>query len=346
VTESEGGPTFVEATQRPRPVINPGEVLDLMPAAETVRTAFAVQVPAAAFVEALEPAERRTLKELTRELRAEQETGELKPGPDERARAEMLADMLDRFPAPDARAKRELKLLAQHVRRAERLPSPAERGVFATVDETSTLEDLAGDLRAVVEESAPRQGGVWWANLTKDEQRELEQLVERVVGAGFFARRRGVEAARLGIDELVRLAETPAPLRSLAEEGAAVLPAGVLADVMAGRLLGVDVGVLAVVMLSFATRRLHPRAEHLVGWTDDGATLVIRAGGLHRLLPEWTDGQQIGFEPVVTRSDAIARRLAAARWLVVDKGVNEVRVRLGPRLLQTGKAKRKLPARS
>jgi len=43
-------------------------------------------------------------------------------------------------------------------------------------------------------------------NLNEAEQRELEELVERVIGAGFFARRRGKQAAQVGIDVLARTA--------------------------------------------------------------------------------------------------------------------------------------------
>jgi len=75
------------------------------------------------------------------------------------------------------------------------MPSPLERAAFAGIPEDATLETLAPALAAAAAQSAPQTRGVNWATLDEDEQRELELLVERVVGLGYFAKRRGAQAS-------------------------------------------------------------------------------------------------------------------------------------------------------
>jgi hypothetical protein len=320
-----------KTTTRPTPV-HPQEVQAIVAAADLLLDALAVQVSAAALLETLDAAERRRLLTLTRKLRERPEVpGAPAAGPDERYRAQAFADALERTPTASTPLKHELKLLAAYVRRIDRMPSSAERVVFRGIGPDATLETLARELQAAAGESTPRTGGVWWASLDDGEQRELESLVERVVGLGFFAKRRGQEAARLSIEVLAAWAERPSPLRLLAPPGAAVLPAAVLDDLAAGRLHGLDAAVLAVVALTFAGRRIDPRVEQDVAWTDDGATLIVRAG-LHRLLPTWGEPVAPGTDAVTYERQTITRRLVESGWLDVETAERDLlRVRLGAR---------------
>ena len=69
-----------------------------------------------------------------------------------------------------------------------------------------------------------------------------------------------------------------------APAGAAVIPPALLDDLAAGRIHGLDVAVITVTALTFATRRFEPRVERHVAWMDDGSALLV-AGGIHWLAP-------------------------------------------------------------
>jgi hypothetical protein len=115
--------------------------------------------------------------------------------------------------------------------------APMGGAVFRGAPEHATLETLARESQVAAEQSMPRAGGVYhWASLSEDEQRELETLVELALGRpGYFAKRRGAEAARVSVDVLARFAERPTGLRMrLAGRGQAVIPPRLLDDLARG----------------------------------------------------------------------------------------------------------------
>ncbi len=321
-----------ETTTRPRPIA-PQELSALVTAATMVSDALAVQIAAPQLAESLEPAERKRLLALTEKLRA-QPAAAVAPqgGPDERARAQAFADAIENVPA-DKPERRELRLLATYTRRVGRMPSPVERAVFVGADKDASLESLAPELAAAAEQSAAYTGGVNWSSLSEDEQEELEALVERPLGLGFFAKRRGGAAAQIAMGALARWASRPPLLRvALAPEGAVVLPAGLLDDVIAGYLEGIDIAVVAVVAMMFASRRIDPRAERYAAWTEDGALLVSH--GLNRLLPTWGPPVAPGTDQVTFERSSIRERVVAAGWLEVEEGGRDLlRVKLGARFV-------------
>lgn len=325
--------TKTDTTPRPRPKpIHPDVSRRLAKAVDLVRDCMNVEVSVAAVVETLSNTEQSRLLTLTGKL-AEQPEWPVPPraGPDERAAAAAFADALERLPAASAEL-REVRLLAEYTRKIRRLPGPAERAVFRGVGAEATVHALRHELRAAAEKTAPSTGGGswWWSQLDEDEERELELLVEHVVGLGFFAKRRGEDALRLSIDELAAWAARPVPLRMLAPRGAAVLPGSLLDDISAGRLIDLDTAVVLVVALTFATRRIDPRVSRDVAW-NDGKTLLV-ARGLHRLLPAWGPEVGRGIDAVTYERAGIQARLVATGWLEIETDERDVlHVRLGPR---------------
>ena len=97
-----------------------------------------------------------------------------------------------------------------------------------------------------------------------------------------------------------------------------MLPEAVWQDVLEGRLLAVDLAVLAAICFCFQTSRLHPQAERRrdAMWGPD-ETLAVR--GLHRLVPQWTETIDYYGDAVAVGRQGIERRLAEAGWLVLDR---------------------------
>lgn len=157
------------------------------------------------------------------------------------------------------------------------------------------------------------------------EDKRLRALVEQAA-PGLLAR---LQQAK---DEQVRrVRERQAdaqgePKRVLLPEGAACLPAGVLDDLLEGRLHAVDLALLAVFALTFTTGRV---SDYVAGagsarFVDDG-TLIVRDLG-RGLLADWGE--------LAPRFVGIFERLAGREWLAVVKEGREVRVRPGRRLTE------------
>ncbi len=178
------------------------------------------------------------------------------------------------------------------------------------------------------------------SRLSKAEQARWRSLVSKAAGReGLLDDLDDDGRVAAKIARLVKRALQPAPSSMLAPEGAAVLPAAVLDDVIRGKLVGVDVAVLGVVVATIASGKLHPRVEQLrdVRWGDDG-TLVVRHTGLHRLLPVWDteDGLNYGQDRIDLSHQRIEQRLHEAGWLSIERSGGELHVRLGERLLEAG----------
>jgi hypothetical protein len=94
----------------------------------------------------------------------------------------------------ERRRLRELTVLAQYTRRIERVPTSAERAVFPNAAEDATIETLDDELRLTAEQNAPRTG---WG-----------------IGLGFFAKRRGEQAAALTVEQLAAWSERPARIKT------------------------------------------------------------------------------------------------------------------------------------
>lgn len=224
----------------------------------------------------------------------------------------------------------------------------APRLASAAFSELRERPEESGQLLALHKEALKHEGweaaGVrhyGFAKLGKDEKRWRE-LVGK--GAGYPGLLDDLEEdSRVGakIAALVKRAVTPPASSMAAPAGAAVLPAGVLADVHAGTLVGVDVAVLAVVVATFASGSLHPRVDERrdAHWIDDG-TLAVR-GGLHRLLPVWDteDAVELGYDRISLVHGRIESRLQAAGWLTLETAAaGEWHVRLGGRMAAEPKA--------
>jgi hypothetical protein len=133
------------------------------------------------------------------------------------------------------------------------------------------------------------------------------------------------------IRELAARALRPLPTQTAAPAGAAVLPAGVWEDVLEGRLLAVDVAVLAAVAFVFQGGEIHPQTRRRkdVMWGPD-EILIVR-DGLHRLLPQWTETIEYYGDAVAVDRQGIERRLGETGWLEIERhGPQELAVRLGP----------------
>ena len=211
--------------------------------------------------------------------------------------------------------------------------------------DTDRLEDAeCGELLKLHREATAAEG--WEVNgfrnyglmskLEKAEQRRWRALVGKAAG--------GIDLDLLDEDaktvqkirELALRAMTPVPTRSAAPPGSAVLPGEVWDDVLNGRLLMIDVAVLAAVCFVFQAGRLHPHAvkRRDAIWAPD-ETLIIR-DGLHRLLPQWSERIEPFGDTVGAGRKGIESRLAETAWLEVDRrGPHEVAVRLGARLLES-----------
>jgi len=169
------------------------------------------------------------------------------------------------------------------------------------------------------------------SKLTKDEQRRWRTLVSKACGVVGLLDDLS-EDVRIGqkVAELYRRAMTPTPSAMLAPEGAAVIPAAVLEDLHAGRLEGIDVGLLAVYVLTFASGRLSERAQHFAAFDAEGA-LVVRE--LPDLMPDgWQQTlDEFGSDSIRRERKQIADRLRTCGWLAIEQSGNEQRVTLGPK---------------
>lgn len=251
-----------------------------------------------------------------------------------------------------AQADHPLEIARQEARRgnpselARMRDALARRGIM--VDQRRLEPDESGELLKLHKQAIKHED--WQAagvehygltsRLSKTEQARWRTLVSKAAG------REGLlddidEDVRVSgkIAELLRRAAAPTPSRTAAPQGAAVLPPAVLADVHRGKLAGVDVAVLGVVIATFASARLHPRTEQRrdAWWIGDGETLVIRGSGLHRLLPTW-DTSEDGLDLGRMAAERIAKRLVANGWLTIKKSGRELHVRLGERLTEGGDA--------
>jgi len=199
------------------------------------------------------------------------------------------------------------------------------------VDESAALLGL--HKRAVAHEGWEAAGARHYglSRLEKTEQKRWRELVGKAAGhPGLLDDLEEDGRVAATIAALVKRATTPSPSSMAAPAGSAVFPPGVLDDLHAGKLLGLDLSLLGVIVATFASGRLHPLVEKRreARWGDDGE-LVVRSS-LHRLLPRWDveNGWLVG--QTVTKE--IAARLSAAGWLEVETVGNELHVRLGERL--------------
>jgi hypothetical protein len=176
------------------------------------------------------------------------------------------------------------------------------------------------------------------SRLSKTEHARWRTLVSKAAGREGLLDDLDEDASTASkIEALVRRAMAPGPSSMLAPEGAAVLPAGVVDDLVAGKLFGVDVAVLGVVVAMFASTKLHPHAmkRRDVAWTGDGETLLV-SGYLYRLLPSWDSENGLFLGDAASKR--ITQRLTEAGWLDIETGDRGLlKVRLGKRLVEAGR---------
>lgn len=212
---------------------------------------------------------------------------------------------------------------------------------FGFVIDTSRLEaeeaaELHGLHRQAVEAESWQETGqrlYLLSRLSKREHRRWRQLVGKAAGDERLLDRLDEDAEETRkIRELAAAALTPVPTRTAAPAGSVVLPAAVWEDVAAGRMLAIDMCVLAAVMFAFQGAGLHAKTTKRQDalWDPDGC-LILR-DGLHRLLPQWSKDSPYG-DAVGADRQGTEDRLAGAGWLEVDRrSPREITVRLGPRL--------------
>jgi hypothetical protein len=209
------------------------------------------------------------------------------------------------------------------------------------VIDTNRLEpEEAGELytlhrKALERESWEQSGPPFYllSRLDVNEHRRWRALVSKAAGEeGLLDRLDDDAATARKIRELAAAALTPVPTKTAAPAGSVVLPSAVWEDVVAGRLLPIDVCVLAAVLFLFQGGGLHPKVEKRrdAAWAPD-ATLFVQ-DGLHRLLPQWS---QVGLhvaDAVSVDRTGIGERLGRGGWLTVERQGRQLAVRSGSRL--------------
>jgi hypothetical protein len=171
--------------------------------------------------------------------------------------------------------------------------------------------------------------------LTEDEHLRWRQLVGKAAGEEGLLDRLDADADAIRrIKELAAAALCPVPTKTAAPRGSVVLPAEAWADVLAGKLLAIDLAVLAAIGFLFQGGAMHRKVKKHrdAAWGPD-TTLFVN-DGLHRLLPQWSKEVRHVGDAVALDRKGIEERLAAGGWLEVNRQGRQVAVRPGPRLAQ------------